>query len=86
MSIALGHARRFVPEQPLDFVQVHPGLDQSSSKGMAQIVEMKILNLCGLQGCGKSSSKVAAIQLGTGFAAEHDRFSIPRSPRHCSYL
>ncbi len=62
MRIPLGHARRFVPEQPLDFVQIHPGLDQPSSKGMAQIVEMKILNLCRLQGCGKSSPKVAAIQ------------------------
>ena len=72
MRIPLGHARRFVPEQPLDFVQVHPGLDQPRSKGVAQIVEMKILNLCGFQRCRKSSSKVAAIQLGAGFAAEHN--------------
>lgn len=72
MRIPLGHARRFVSEEALDFVQVHPGLDQSRSKGVAQIVEMKILNLCCLQGCGKSSPEVAAMQLGTGFAAEHN--------------
>ena len=72
MRIPLGHARRFVSEEALDFVQVHPSLDQPRRKGMAQIVEMKILNLCGFQRCGKSSPEVAAMQLGTGFAAEHN--------------
>ena len=45
MRVALRHDRRFVPEQPLDLVEVHACLNQSRGERMPEIVEMKIVDL-----------------------------------------
>jgi hypothetical protein len=45
VRIALRHDWRLVPEQPLDLVEIHACLGQSSGEGMLEIVEMKIVDL-----------------------------------------
>ena len=49
MRIPLRHHRRFMPENPLDFVQVHTGLHHACRTGMAQIMEPEIRHLSVLQ-------------------------------------
>lgn len=65
--MALGHSRRLVPEQPLDFVQVHSSLHQPRRKGVSQIVEVEIRDLCGLQSAAEAPPQVAAVQWADGY-------------------
>jgi hypothetical protein len=46
MSVPHGHGDRFVPEQLLDREQVHPVLREPRGRGVAQIVKVKIFDLC----------------------------------------
>ena len=46
MRIPLGHVVRFMPKQPLDFIEVDTALHQPCSECMAQVMEPKIWNTC----------------------------------------
>ncbi len=41
MRIPLGHVIRFMPEQPLDFIQIDPALHEPRGERMAQVMELK---------------------------------------------
>ena len=45
MGIPLGHVRLFMPEQPLDLIQVNPGLHQPRSKGVPEVVKSEVLDV-----------------------------------------
>jgi hypothetical protein len=48
MRIPLGHVVRFMPKQPLDFIQVDPVLHEPRGERMAQVMEPKIWNTCSI--------------------------------------
>jgi hypothetical protein len=41
MRIPLGHVIRFMPEQPLDFIQIDPALHEPRGERMAQVIKLK---------------------------------------------
>ena len=59
MGIPLGHVRFFMPEQPLDLIQVNPCLDQPGRKGVPEVVESEVLNLGFFSRTLKASGQVS---------------------------
>ena len=71
MRIALRHDRRFMPEQPLDLVQVHPCLHHSCGARMPKIMEMKVRDLHLVQQEPHTSADVVAIEPCLPLAGKH---------------
>ena len=72
MGIALRHDRLLMPQEPLDVIQVYPGLYHPCRERMAKIVEMKIFDLRDIERSGQSSPDIAPIERRVGVTVEHD--------------
>jgi hypothetical protein len=83
MRIPLRHHRRFMPENPLDFVQVHTGLHHACRTGMAQIMEPEILTCAALSANRKLRRRLGASK---GVPAALVNTNSESSGGHCSYL
>ena len=70
MSIALGHDGRLMPQDSLDLIEIHPGLNHSGCAGMAQIMEMKILDLARFECACESPSNIRSIEGGSCLACK----------------
>ena len=45
VRISLGHKGGFMTQEELNFIEIHPSLDQLGCKAMAKIVEPEILDV-----------------------------------------
>ena len=45
VGIPLGHVLIFMPDQPLDMIQVNPFLDQPDRKSVSKIVKSEVLDV-----------------------------------------
>jgi hypothetical protein len=71
------------PQEPLNLIQVYPGLNHPRRKCMAKIVEMKILDLCDVERGGQSSPDIASIERRVGVTVKHD---VGRPWTHCVFI
>ena len=70
MSIALGHDWRLMSQDPLDLIEIHPGLNHLGCACMPQIMEMEILNLARFQCACESPSNIRSIEGGSCLAGK----------------
>ncbi len=70
MGISLGHDWRLMPQDPLDLIQIHPGLNHSRCARMAQIMEMEILDLARFECACESPSNIRSIEGGSCLAVK----------------
>ena len=71
MRIALGHDRRLMPQQPLHLIEIYSCLNHPRRKRVAEIMEMQILDLRGLERAVQASSDVAPIKWRPSLAMKH---------------
>ena len=69
-----------MPQEPLNLIQVYSGLNHPGREGMAEIVEMKILDLRIVQRDGQSPPDVAPIEGRMAFAVK-DAINHPSAHR-----
>ena len=80
MGIALRHDRRLMPQEPLHLIEVYPSLNHSRRKGMAKIMETKVVDLRALERNGQCSPDIAPIESSVRMTVE-DEISRPRTRR-----
>lgn len=73
-----------MPQEPLNLIQVYPGLHHPGRERMAKIVEMKILNLRMVERHGQSPPDVAPIKWSLAFAVE-DEINLPWAGRESTF-
>ena len=76
MGIALGHHRRLMPQQSLNLIKIHSSLNHARRKCVAKIMEVEILDLCGLERAVQPSSDVASIERRTSLTMKHQICSL----------
>jgi hypothetical protein len=72
MGIALRHDGRLMAQEPLNLIQVYPGLHHPCRERMAKIMEMKILDLRDVERRDQCSPNIAPIKGRMAFAVEDD--------------